>query len=67
MLDTQGSSEDKQTDRQPKGECDPESELPCSCPRRVFIDPPDKLPMPATDSNKMALEDWIKEYYKAGA
>jgi len=53
--------------RQPKGECDPENELPCSCPRRVFIDPPDKLPMPATDSNKKALENWIKEYYKAGA
>ena len=50
-----------------KGECDSESELLCSCPRRVFIDPPNKLPMPATDSNKMALEDWIKEYYKAGA
>ena len=22
--------------RQPKGECDPESELPCSCPRSVY-------------------------------
>jgi hypothetical protein len=32
--------------RQPKGECD----LPCSCPRRVFVEPPDKLPMPATSA-----------------
>ena len=55
------------TVRQPRGECDPESDLPCSCPRRVFIDPPDKLPMPATVSNRKALEDWIKDYYKAGA
>lgn len=53
--------------RQPKGQCDPESDLPCSCPRRAFADPPDKLPMPATDSNRKALETWIKEYYKAGA
>ena len=53
--------------RQPKGECDPESELPCSCPRRAFVDPPEKLPMPATDSNRKALEEWIKDYYKAGA
>ena len=53
--------------RQPRGECDPESELPCSCPRRMFIDPPDKLPMPATVSNRKAMEDWIKDYYKAGA
>ena len=41
--------------RQPKGQCDPESDLPCSCPRRAFADPPDKLPMPATDSNRKAL------------
>ena len=53
--------------RQPKGECDPESDLPCTCPRRAFVDPPDELPMPATDSNRKALEMWIKEYYKAGA
>jgi hypothetical protein len=25
--------------RQPKGECDPESDLPCSCQRRVFRNP----------------------------
>ena len=53
--------------RQPKGQCDPESDLPCSCPRRTFTDPPDKLPMPATDSNKKAMETWIKEYYRASA
>ena len=33
---------------QPPGERDPESDLPCSCPRRRFADPPDQLPMPAT-------------------
>jgi hypothetical protein len=27
--------------RQPKGECNPESDLPCSCPRGVFVEPPD--------------------------
>ena len=30
--------------RQPKGECDPESDLPCSCPRRVFVEPPTSCP-----------------------
>ena len=53
--------------RQPKGECDPESELPCSCPRRDFVDPPEELPMPATDSNRKALEEFIKEHYKSSA
>jgi hypothetical protein len=36
---------------QPKGECDQESDLPCSCPRRRFVEPSDKLPMPAAASN----------------
>lgn len=53
--------------RQPVGVCDPESDLPCSCPTRKFIDPPTTLPMPATKSNREALENWIKDYYKAGA
>ena len=52
------------TIRQPPGDCDPESYLPCSCPRRRFADPPDQLPMPATHSNVHALEGWIKEYFK---
>ena len=52
---------------QSKCECDPESELPCSCLRRAFEEPPDKLPIPATDSNRKALEEWIKEHYKGGA
>ena len=30
--------------RPPPGECDPESDLPCSCPRRSFAEPQDKLP-----------------------
>ena len=49
--------------RQPKGECD----LPCSCPRRVFVEPPDQLPMPATASNRKVLEEYIKNHFKAGA
>ena len=55
------------TAKQPVGECDPESPLPCRCPRRKFIDPPDKIPMPATDSNINALEDWIRDYFKESA
>jgi hypothetical protein len=53
--------------RQPKGECDPESDLPCSCPRRVFVEPPDQLPMPATASNRKVLEEFIRNHLKAGA
>ena len=52
---------------QPPGKCDPESDVPCSCPRRRFVDPPDQIPMPATHSNVPALEGWIKEYYKESA
>ena len=53
--------------RQPKGECDRESDLPCSCPRRVFVEPPDQLPMPATASNRKVMEEFIKNHFKAGA
>ena len=42
--------------RQPPGECDPESDLPCSCPRRSFADPPEQLPMPETKSITPASE-----------
>jgi hypothetical protein len=52
---------------QPPGKCDPESDVPCSCPRRRFVDPPDQIPMPATRNNVPALEGWIKEYYKESA
>ena len=44
--------------RQPVEECDPESELPCSCPRRNFMDPPEMLLMPATESNRKALDEY---------
>ena len=37
--------------------CDPDSPLSCSCPRRQFTDSPDMLPIPATASNRKALED----------
>ena len=53
--------------RQPPGECDPESDLPCSCPRRSFTHPPDQLPMPATKSNIQALENWIRTHFKESA
>ena len=55
------------TIRQPPRECDPESDLPCSCPTRRFADPPEQLPLPATRSNVPALEGWIKEYFKESA
>ena len=53
--------------RQPVGECDSESELPCSCPRRRFVAAPSSLPMPAVESNRKALEEFIKDHYRAGA
>ena len=31
--------------RQPPGECDSESDLPCSCPRRSFSELPEQLPI----------------------
>ena len=34
---------------------------------RLFVDPPEKLPFPATASNKKALEEFIRNHYKAGA
>ena len=48
-------------DRQPLGECYPESDLPCSCPRRNFADPPEQIPLPATRSNIPAPEAWITD------
>jgi hypothetical protein len=48
--------------KQPKGECDPESPLPCKCPRSNFTEPPKNIPMPATKSNIIALEMWIKNH-----
>ena len=53
--------------RQPPGECDPDSPLPCSCPRRQFDNPPDSLPMPATASNREELEQFIRNWYAASA
>ena len=48
---------------QEPGMCDPDRELPCRCPRRDNVDPPDSLPMAATAENRERLEEWIKEYY----
>jgi hypothetical protein len=53
--------------KQQKGECDPESSLPCQYPRRNFTEPPENIPMPATKSNIMALEEWIKNHFKTSA
>ena len=52
-----GGSHGGEVVRQPPGDCDPDSPLPCSCPRRQFTDSPDMLPIPATESNRKALED----------
>ena len=35
------------------GECDSESELPCSFPRRKFKEPPESLHMPATATGSL--------------
>ena len=53
--------------RQPVGECDPESELQFSCPRRTFVDPPEEIPMAATANNRKALEEFIRKHYKMSA
>ena len=50
--------------RQPKGECEPESDLPCSCPRRTFVDLKEVLPMPATESNRKAFEHYSSSAFK---
>ena len=51
--------------RQPPGECDPESDIPCSCPRRTFSDPPTHLPMPATDNTVCEDGHPTKEEWKS--
>ena len=38
--------------RQPKDECDPENNSPCSGIRRRFMEPPDNQPMPTTGNNR---------------
>ena len=53
--------------RQPKGECDPENDLPCSCPRRTFVDPPEEMPLAAEDSNRKALNEFIRKHYETSA
>jgi hypothetical protein len=50
--------------RQPKGACDPESELPCSGPRIAFADPPEEMPMAATASNMKVLEEFLRNHYE---
>ena len=57
------SAEDKkvteQTMFQPRGQCDPESHLPCQCPMRTVVEVPEKLPMAAVPENRKKLEDLI--------
>ena len=52
---------------QEDGECDPDSRLPCRCPRRSFVDPPDEIPFSPCEANREKLEDWIKDYYASCA
>ena len=49
------------------GDCDPDSTLPCRCPRREFVDPPDKLPYEPTAENREKIEVWIKDYFAGSA
>ena len=49
------------------GECDPDSELPCRCPRREFVDPPSSLPYPPIEENREKLEVWINDYFGGSA
>jgi hypothetical protein len=53
--------------RQPKGECDPGSELTCSCLRRTFLDPTEEMPMATMDSNRKTMEEFIRKHYKTSA
>ena len=52
---------------QEAGVCDPDSSLPCRCPRREYVDPPTQIPFPAVASNRERLEEWIKDYYASSA
>ena len=49
------------------GVCDPDSPLPCRCPRRRAVDPPERIPFPANTENRARLEEWIKDYYSDSA
>ena len=53
--------------KKPMDDYDPERKLPYSCPRRSLMDPPEVLPMHATESKKMALDEYIKEQYNKSA
>merc|ERR1712105_157919 len=53
--------------RQPDGECDPDSPLQCSCPTREQVQPPQKIPFPATVKNRLRLENYITEHFKSSA
>ena len=52
---------------QEHGVCDPDSDLPCRCPRREFVDPPDKIPYAATEENREDLEKWIINHFGSSA
>jgi hypothetical protein len=65
--DNAGDVKTRPAVRHPVGESDPESELPCSCPRRTFMDPPEEMPMAATASNRKALEEFIRKHCKTSA
>ena len=46
---------------QKDGECDPDSELPCRCPRREFVDPPSCLPYEPIEENRENKQNYLEE------
>ena len=52
---------------QAPGECDPDSELPCQCPRRDLVDPPESCPYPLRLENRDKIEEWVKKYFASSA
>ena len=48
---------------QPVGECDPDSVLPCQCPRREFVDLPKSCPIEMKMENWAELEAWFFKHY----
>ena len=48
---------------QPVGECDPDSVLPCQCPRREFVDLPESCPIEMKMENRAELEAWFFKHY----
>ena len=52
---------------QPPGECDPDDDRPCQCPRRELVDPPESCPIAMTVEHQDEIEKWILEYFGSSA